>query len=101
VSSRVVAWAAGTAVVLGAVQALAINKVDAGPRWRIAAVVCTVLAAVLAGWLAHGTQEPRRPVVQGPGSVLVGRGGKVGGSVRIRARRWCSHAGPVDAQPGG
>lgn len=89
VSGWVAGWATGVGVVLGGAQALAINKVDAGLGWRIAAVVCTVLAAVLAGWLAmRGERQPvvsagERPrVVQGPGSALIS--GKVGGSVRTR-----------------
>jgi hypothetical protein len=91
-------------VVLGGVQALAINKVDAGVGWRIAAVVCTALVAVLAGWVAHRTQqppsaaEPQPPVAQGTGSVLVGRGGKVRGSVRTRAGAAGTH---VQVPPAG
>lgn len=89
VSGRVAGWVTGVGVVLGGAQALAINKVDAGPGWRIAAVVCTVLAAVLAGWLAWRVQRQpvvsareRHRVMQGPGSALIS--GKVTGSVRTR-----------------
>lgn len=91
VSSRVVGWAAGTAVVLGGVQAWLINHVDAGARWWVAAVVVTVVAAVLAGQSARYMHQspsgpsPSPPVRQGMGSVVIGPSGKVAGSVRTKA----------------
>jgi hypothetical protein len=103
VSGRVVGWATGVGVVLGGAQALAINKVDAGTGWRIAAVVCTLLAAVLAGGLAFRAQ--RQPAVsppgrlgsiQGPGSVDIS--GKVKGSIRTRVDG--AHADPSATAPG-
>ena len=58
-SSRVAGWTAGTGVMLGAVQSWMIGKVDAGPGWWAAAVVCTLLVATLAGWLASQTLDPQ------------------------------------------
>ena len=88
-SGRVIGWSTAAAVVLGGVQALAINKVDAGRGWQVAAAVLTVVCAGLAGWLAARSDSPALGgtggvVRQGAGSVQVA--GKVGAGVRTRVR---------------
>jgi hypothetical protein len=83
VAGRRVAWAAGIAVVLAAVNSAVINELHGGWPWWVIAGVSTVAGAVLAGWLAGGSEgEPRRV---GGGAVVAGQ--DIAGRVRTDGSR--------------
>lgn len=73
----VLAWGAGSLVVVGAVAAALINELHGGWRWWVAAVVVVVAWAVGTGWLAYRAAG-LRDVQQGAGSVFADR---ISGSV--------------------
>jgi hypothetical protein len=85
----VIGWVAAVGVVLGGAQALAINKVDAGLPWQIAAAVLTLLGAGLAGWITSRAQQQHPAAgpsssghIRAAGSVDVS--GRVGRSIKTR-----------------
>jgi hypothetical protein len=73
VSGRQVAWVSGVAVVLGAVNSALINELHGGWLWWVAALVVTVLGAVVAAFLAQTSSVPGGSVEVGAGGVFVGQ----------------------------
>lgn len=71
-SSRRVAWGTAAGVMLAAVIGGLVNELHAGWPWWGAAAIVTLLAAVLAGWLASHTSDPGDVVVE-KGGVYAGR----------------------------
>lgn len=93
-SRRQVGWGAAVAVVLGAVSGAVINELHHGWPWWVAAVVVTVVGALLAGRLASAPAADGRRV--GPGAVVAGR--DVAG--RVRTSGSAAH-GTAGASPSG